>query len=102
MLDFAMYQEYVKPELLIVTPILYILAKMMDNSHLDNRKIPWYLLIVSIILSSLYVFSTSDTSSFSKVLSALFTTVIQGVLLSGTTIYGGILGKLMMNKKKIE
>lgn len=95
----SLYQEYVKPELLVVTPALYILAKMMDNSHLDNRKIPWYLLLVSILLSCLYIFSTSDISSPPKVMNAIFTTVIQGVLLSGATIYGGILGKLLSNKK---
>ncbi|WP_455789372.1 phage holin family protein [Amedibacillus sp. YH-ame10] len=92
--------SYIKSELLIITPVLYIIAKMMDNSHMDSKKIPWYLLLISIILSTLYTFANVDVSTRSLFMMAVFTSFVQGVLLAGTTVFGGILASLMKNKKK--
>lgn len=91
--------SYVKSELLILTPVLYIIARMMDTSQIDNRKIPWYLLLISIILSTLYTFANVDISTIPLCMMALFTSLVQGVLIAGTTIFGGILAGLMKKKK---
>ncbi|MEG0274881.1 MAG: hypothetical protein RR690_07100, partial [Longicatena sp.] len=71
-----------------------------DNSHMDSKKIPWYLLLISIILSTLYTFANVDVSTRSLFMMAVFTSFVQGVLLAGTTVFGGILASLMKNKKK--
>ncbi|MEG0470604.1 phage holin family protein [Amedibacillus sp. YH-ame10] len=100
-MDFLqLMNSYIKSELLIITPVLYIIAKMMDNSHMDSKKIPWYLLLISIILSTLYTFANVDVSTRSLFMMAVFTSFVQGVLLAGTTVFGGILASLMKNKKK--
>lgn len=99
-MDFvAMMNEYIRSELLIVTPVLYIIARMLENSKVSNERIPWLLLVIAVILAGLYTFATTDISTYSRFLMALFSTAVQGVLLSGTAVFGGILGKLVANKK---
>lgn len=99
-MDFvSMMNEYIRTELLIVTPVLYIIARMLENSKINNDRIPWVLLVISLILAGLYTFANTDVSTFPGFLMALFSTLVQGVLLSGTAVFGGILGKLVANKK---
>lgn len=94
-MDFlAIVNEYVRSELIVVTPVLYIFARMMENSRIRQEVIPWYLLLIAFVLAGLYTFSMTDISSVSKVLMALFSTIVQSVLLSGTAVFGGILGTL--------
>lgn len=91
--------EYVRSELLVLVPVLYILARYLDSSDLENRKLPFVLLTVSILLAGIYTFATVDISDFQKILMALFSSFVQGVLLSGTAVFGGILAQ-SFNKKK--
>ena len=96
----ALLNEYIKSELLVLTPVLYVLAKMLENSHLDNERIPWIVLAAAVFLAGLYTFAKTDISTLAGFLMALFSTIVQGVLLSGTAIFGGILGKLIVKNKK--
>ena len=95
----SMFDQYITPELLIITPVLYVIARMLHQSHIKQEQLPWILLLISIVMAGLYTFATTDVSSMMKLLMALFTTIVQGVLLSGTAVFGGILGKLMSEKK---
>lgn len=95
----SMFDQYIKPELLIITPVLYVIARMLHQSHIKQEQLPWILLLISIVMAGLYTFATTDVSSMMKLFMALFTTIVQGVLLSGTAVFGGILGKLMSEKK---
>lgn len=96
----AMMQDYIKPELLIITPVLYVIAKIIDGSHLKNDIIPWVLLLISIVLAGLYTFATTDITTIPKLIMAIFVSLVQGVLLSGTAIFGGIIGNLMKKRKE--
>lgn len=90
----SLVNEYIRSELLIVTPVLYIIARIMENSHMNRERIPWLLLLISVVLAALYTFAASDVSSLAHILMAIFSSIVQGVLLSGTAIFGGILGSL--------
>lgn len=102
-MDFtSLINEYIKSELLIVTPVLYVIARMLENSSVNRESIPWVLLAISITLAGLYTFATVDIRGVPSILMGLFSSLVQGVLLSGTAVFGGILGKLVMKKKPSE
>lgn len=87
----AVINEYVKSELLVVVPVLYILAKFLDSSKVNNQKIPLILMIISLVLAGIYTFATVDISTPQLFLLALFSTLVQGILLSGAAVFSGIL-----------
>lgn len=76
-------QNYIKPELLVLIPVLYVLGLIIKNSTLVKDKyIPLILGVFSIILSSIYVIAVSGTS-----LMCVFTAITQGVLVTGVAVY---------------
>ena len=100
MQDFvALLNQYVRSELLVVVPVLYVIAKMLNSSNVPNTKIPPILLVISIVLAGLYTFAVMPVDSLHKVLMATFSTLIQGILLSGSAVFSGILGQMMKMKK---
>lgn len=101
MQDFvALLNQYVRSELLVVVPVLYILAKILSSSKVPNRKIPPILLIVSVTLAGIYTFAVMPVDNLKTILMAVFSTLIQGILLSGSAVFSGILGELMKAKKE--
>ena len=53
-------QDYIKPELLVLIPVLYILGLMMKKTEKINDKyIPVMLGIIGIVLSAIYVAAVS-------------------------------------------
>lgn len=91
---FAIMNDFIKTELLILTPVLYVIVHYLTDSRVKNEYIPWILLCISVALSGLYIFATNPIGTFSQVLMAIFTTIVQGILLSSTAIYGGILNNV--------
>lgn len=95
----SLLNQYVRSELLAVVPVLYILAKILSSSKVPNQKIPVILLIVSITLAGIYTFAVMPVNSLKTILMAIFSSLIQGILLSGSAVFSGILGELMKAKK---
>ena len=77
------FVEYIKPELLILVPVLYIVGAMIkDSQSVSNRYIPAILGGVGIVLSLLYVMGSSGISA-----TGIFTAITQGILIAGTAVY---------------
>ena len=53
------YQDYIKPELLALVPVLYLLGTGLKKSQLPNKYIPLLLGGVSILLCALWVAATA-------------------------------------------
>lgn len=81
------YQEYIKTELLILIPVLYFIGIGLKKSKLPDKWIPLTLGLVSIVLSALWVISTTDILGISEMAYAFFTAVTQGVLVAGVSVY---------------
>ena len=77
------FVEYIKPELLILVPVLYIVGAMIkDSQSVSNRYIPAILGGVGIVLSLLYVMGSSGISA-----TGIFTAITQGILIAGAAVY---------------
>ena len=80
--------EYVKPELVIVAVALYILGMFLKQTTMVlDKYIPVILGIVGIVLCAIWVFATTSVSSPQDIALAIFTAVIQGILVAGTSTY---------------
>ena len=77
------YEEYIKPELLSVVAVLYILGLMIKSTNKINDKyIPLILGVVGVILSAIYVIATEGVSVM-----GVFTSITQGVIIAGVAVY---------------
>ena len=80
-------KEFVKPELLILIPVLYLIGSGLKNTIFKDNLIPIALGIFGIILSIVYVFATSEISGSKDILMGIFISLTQGILVAGCSVY---------------
>lgn len=81
------FQEFIKPELLVLVPVLYLVGVAVKKSKIADKFIPLILGGVSVALSALWVFSTSEYSGAQQIAAAVFTAIVQGILIAGASVY---------------
>lgn len=91
------YQDYIKTELLILVPVLYFIGIGLKKSKFPDKWIPIMLGSISVILAALWVFSTSEIEGGKELAMAFFTSLTQGVLAAGTSVYAN---QLLVQAKK--
>ena len=81
-------KEYIKPELLVVAIVLYFIGIGLKNTELIKDKfIPIILGILGVIISAIYIIATSTISRYQEVLTVIFTSIVQGILVAGASVY---------------
>ena len=91
--------NFIKPELLILVPVLYTIGLGIKKSNVQDKYIPFILGVVSIFLSTLWVISTSDIKNWQDVVYAIFISITQGILAAGASVY---VNQLYIQSKKDE
>ena len=92
------FAEYIRPELLILVPVLYVRGAIIkDSAAIQNRWIPAILGGVGIALSLLYVLGTGDFSA-----TGVFTAITQGILVAGAAVYTNELIVQLIKKPEDE
>ena len=91
------FEEFIKPELLILIPVLYIVGIGIKKSKLSDTLIPLILGGIAIVLSAAWVIATSDISTIKDVAYAMFISVTQGILSAGASVY---VNQLFVQSKK--
>lgn len=82
--------DYVKPELLVLIPVLYLIGMGLKKaSWLQDRFIPITLGCIGIVLSGIYVIalSAADWVQWYDVLTSIFTAIVQGILVAGCSTF---------------
>ena len=75
--------DYIKPELLVLVPVLYILGEIMKHTEkVKDNYIPAILGATGILLAFIYVTATEGIA-----LSGVFTAITQGILVAGAAVY---------------
>lgn len=87
------YQNYVKAELLILIPVLYLIGAAIKKSKIKDSYIPFILGAVGIVLAGVYLFATEPIKGAQAVATALFTAITQGILVAGASVYANQLIK---------
>ena len=81
------YQEFIKPDLLVLVPVLYVIGLGLKKSKLKDKWIPFILGIIGMVLSALWVLSGNPIHNTQNAAAALFTAVTQGILAAGASVY---------------
>ncbi len=80
--------DYIKPELLVLIPVLYLIGMGLKKSHsVADRKIPLILGACGVLLAAVYVLASTPMGGWQAGMAALFTAVTQGVLCAGGSVY---------------
>lgn len=80
--------NYIKPELLVVAVVLYIIGIGLKKSvSVMDKYIPIILGVLGIILCGIWVFASSPIGNAQEVAMAVFTAVVQGILVAGASTY---------------
>lgn len=87
-------QSYIKPELLILIPVLYLLGAALKKSEFRDKLIPWILGGAGVLLACLYIVANEGFTAI-----GVFTAITQGVLCAGASVF---VNQLSKQTKKVE
>lgn len=90
-------KEFIKPELLILIPVLYVVGIWLKKSKLSDTLIPLILGGIAIVLSATWVIASNEISTLKDVAYAFFVSVTQGILSAGASVY---VNQLYVQSKK--
>ncbi len=80
--------NYVKPELVVLAVVLYFVGLALKKAQtVKDKFIPIILGIIGIVLALIWVLATSDIGGVQQIMLAVFTAVVQGVLVAGLSTY---------------
>lgn len=81
------YENFIKPELLILIPVLLFIGAAIKKSSIKDALIPLILGAVGVFFAGVYVFATVTVEGAQDVATAIFTAFTQGVLCAGASVY---------------
>lgn len=93
------FQQYIKPELLILIPVLYIVGVAIKKSDIADKLTPFILGGVSVALSAVWVVANCPISNGAEIATAIFTAITQGILIAGASVY---INQLVKQTRKDE
>lgn len=80
--------NYVKPELIVVAIALYFSGMALKQAQaVKDKYIPLILGGIGIVICAMYVFATSVLNTPQDIVMAIFTAIVQGILVAGLSIY---------------
>ena len=81
------FTNFIKPELLILIPVIYAVGAAIKHSPISSTTIPFILGVVSVFITGLWIFATTPTDGFKNILMALFASITQGILIAASSVY---------------
>ena len=80
--------NYVKPELIVVAVVLYFIGMGLKNAEaVPDKYIPLILGGVGIVLCAIWVLASCPLDSGQNIAMAIFTAIVQGILVAGLSTY---------------
>lgn len=79
---------YVKPELIVVAVVLYFVGAGLKKSEaVADKYIPIILGAVGVVLCAIWVLATCPIDTGQNIAMAVFTAIVQGILVAGLSTY---------------
>ena len=80
--------NYVKPELIVVAIALYFVGMWLKQAaFVKDKYIPIALGIMGIIVCGIWVLATASFATSQDIALAIFTAIVQGILVAGLSTY---------------
>ena len=96
-MDIELLKNFIKPELLILIPVLYFIGVAIKNTLLIKDKfIPLTLGSIGVALAVLWILATEGTDN---IYMAVFVAITQGFLCAGASVY---INQIIKQSKKAE
>ena len=92
-------EDLVRPELLVMIPVLNFIASLMKKKGTDSTRIPARLGVGGVFLAVCYELATVPITDLQSACNILFTGVTQGVLCAAGAVY---LHQLKHQKEKAQ
>lgn len=83
------YTTYIKPELLVLIPVLIFIGYCLKTSAaVKDKLIPALLAAVGVVLAAVYVLATTNITATQDGAQAVFTAIVQGFLCAAGAVFG--------------
>ena len=83
------YTTYIKPELLVLIPVLIFIGYCLKTSAaVKDKMIPALLAAVGVVLAAVYVLATTNIAAPQDSAQAVFTAIVQGFLCAAGAVFG--------------
>ena len=80
--------NYIKPELIVVAVVLYFIGMWLKKAQaVKDKYIPLILGGIGIVLCAIWVLATSTIGTGQEIAMAVFTAIVQGILVAGVSTY---------------
>ena len=80
--------NYVKPELIVVAVVLYFVGMGLKQAGaIKDKYIPLILGGVGVVLCAIWVLATCPLDTGQNIAMAIFTAIVQGILVAGLSTY---------------
>lgn len=92
--------NYIKPELIVVAVVLYFVGMWLKKAQaVKDKYIPLILGGIGIVLCAIWVLATSTIGTGQDIAMAVFTAVVQGILVAGVSTY---INQIVKQSQKTE
>ena len=92
--------NYIKPELIIVAIALYFVGMWIKGTEsIKDKWIPLILGITGIVICAIWVLANTPIGTWQELLMAIFTSIIQGIMVASLSTY---VNQLIKQHNKIE
>lgn len=92
--------NYIKPELIVVAVVLYFVGMWLKKAQaVKDKYIPLILGGIGIVLCAIWVLATSTIGTGQDIAMAVFTAVVQGILVAGVSTY---INQIVKQSQKAE
>lgn len=83
------YTTYIKPELLVLIPVLLFIGYCLKTSAaVKDKLIPLLLAAAGVVLAAIYVLATTNIAAPQDGAQAVFTAIVQGLLCAAGAVFG--------------
>ena len=96
------WNAYLKPELSVLIPVLYLIGAALKKTSIGNWRIPFLLGGGGILLAALYLLSSACPDNGPQLFALLFSAVTQGILGAAGAVYANNLLKQYTKRKEEE
>ena len=80
--------NYIKPALIVVAFVLYFVGMWLKKAQaVKDKYIPLILGGIGIVLCAIWVLATSTIGTGQEIAMAVFTAIVQGILVAGVSTY---------------
>ena len=97
------FKEFIKPELLILIPVLYGIGWFICTTPIKNWLIPFILWAVSIFLTTAYLLGIEFMAAGNNVAAFVFADLTQATLCAAAAVFAAnIIKQLTVGRKEDE